>query len=442
LFIQQDAIYACYRTIDRYEANLGRIFSKDTIVRSQEKLSLRDSLLLDSILQVSRNAAKEKYVRFLAEGKLPIGFITITYNNLFNYNLYEGLKVGMGAETNRLLTKYASVGGFLTYGLKDHSFRHGTWLNIYPNGYYNFRIHLGFRDVNMEFGESEFLEKKSLLNPESYRSLLVKNMYSSQRYTFGVENRPFTALNTYLFTDLSDNYSRNSNDFLSLHPFDPIRLVRMGFQVRYSPGIELIKDPDLLIEKNIPKSDWFLTALQGVNLLGGDYQYTKVEFKGRYRYTFVRGSTTGMILRSGYISDNAPLIELFNGYGSYVSTLSFTAPFSFNTMRQNEFAASEYAAIHLRHEFGNTFYPPFQKFRPVFVFSQNIGFGYLNSRSSQRYQMNDFRKGYYESGFEINNLLKMDILSWGLGVYYRYGPYQLPTFSDNMAYKFGLYITL
>jgi hypothetical protein len=56
--------------------------------------------------------------------------------------------------------------------------------------------------------------------------------------------------------------------------------------------------------------------------------------------------------------------------------------------------------------------------------------------------MNDFRKGYYESGFEINNLLKMDILSWGLGVYYRYGPYHLPTFSDNMAYKFGLYITL
>jgi len=422
--------------------NRNIISVRDTVIPSREKLLAKDSLLLDSILHASRNAAKEKYVRFIAEGKIPIGFIDINYNNLFNYNLFEGFKIGIGAETNRLLSKYASLGGYLTYGLSDRGVRHGSWLNIYPKGYYDFRIYFGYRDINMEYGESEFLEKKFLLNPESYRSLLIKNMFSTQRYTVGLECRPVDELNAYLFSDLSDNSSRPISIFLTQHAFPLTRLARLGLQLRYSPGIELERDPDMLIEKSIPKSDWFLTTIRGVNLLGGEYSYTKIEFKGRYKFNFTEGSNTRIILRSGFISDNAPLIELFNGYGSYASAVSFIAPFSFNTMRQNEFAATQYAAVHLRHEFGHNFYSSSQKFKPVFVLSQNMGIGSLDSSTSTRYQMDDFRKGYYESGFEINNLLRMDFLSWGVGIYYRYGPYRLPAPGDNFAYKFGFYINL
>lgn len=422
--------------------NKTTISLQDTIVRSRDRLTVKDSLLLDSILNAGRNAARLKLVRFLAEGKIPVGFININYNNLFNYNPFEGFKVGIGAETNRRLTKYASLGGYLTYGLNDRSIRDGSWINIYPKGYYDFRIYFGFQDINLEYGEPEFLEKKSLLNLESYRSRLVKNMYSSKRYTAGVEFRPFNELNTYLFSDLSDNSSREVNYFLREHPFPLTRLARLGLQLRYSPGIEFIRDPDMLIEKTIPQSDWFLTAIHGMNILGGDFSYTKFEFKGRYKYHLTNGSNTRIILRSGYITDNAPLTELFNGYGSYAGAFSFVAPFSFNTMRQNEFAASQYAAIHLRHEFGHNFYSPSQKFKPIFVLSQNMGIGYLNSASSTKYQMTDFRKGYLESGFEINNLLKIEFLSWGLGVYYRYGPYRLPAAGDNFAYKFGFFINL
>lgn len=426
---------------DRY---FNKCFSsgQDTSFRFRDRLSSKDSLLLDSILKVSRNASKQKYVRLMAEGKIPVGVININYNNLFAYNLFEGLKFGIGAETNRLLTKYASLGGYVTYAPSSKGLHHGTWLNIYPNGYYDFRIYLGYRDINMEYGESEFLEKKSLLNPETYRSLLIKNMFSTKRYSLGMEYRLFNELNTYIFTDLSDNHSRPVNFFLSQHAFPSTRLTRIGLQLRYSPGIEFIRDPDLLIEKTIPGSDWFLTAIKGLDRLGGDFSYTKIEVKGRFKFDFTPVSSTRIILRSGYISNNAPLFELFNGNGSYASAVSFIAPFSFNTMRQNEFAATQYTAIHLRHEFGANFYPPSQKFRPIFVLSQNMGIGFLNSSSSTKYQMNDFRKGYFESGFEINNLLKMDFLSWGVGVYYRYGPYSLPYLSDNFAYKFGFYINL
>jgi hypothetical protein len=217
------------------------------------------------------------------------------------------------------------------------------------------------------------------------------------------------------------------------------RLARLGFQLRYSPGIEFIRDPDILIEKTIPKSDWFLTAIHGMNVLGGDFSYTKLEFKGRYKYHLTAGSLTRIILRSGYITDNAPLTQLFNGYGSYAGAFSFVAPFSFNTMHQNEFAASQYAAIHLRHEFGSNFYSPSQKFKPIFVLSQNMGIGYLNSASSAKYQMTDFRRGYLESGFEINNLLKIEFLSWGKeGETYKVENSERKYLSANYLKDYGL----
>ena len=411
---------------------------KDT----SDSLPEKDLMLIDSIVRANRQAEKLKYLRFLAEGKIPVWYFNLNYNSLLNYNLYEGIKIGIGAETNRRLSEYFAVGGYITYGLKDKSVRHGEWLDIFPAGYFDLRIHFGYKDMNLEFGEPEFLEKRSLLNPEYYRNLLIQNMYSTKRYTAGIEWRMFDQLNTYLFTDLSDNISRGNNQFLSLHTFSATRLVRMGLQLRFSPGIEFIRDPDILIEKNVPKADWFLTLTRGLDIFDGEYSYTKMEFKGRFNFGITPASNTKVILRAGYITNQTPVTELFNGYGSYVNTFSFVAPYSFSTMRQNEFAATEFSAIHIRHEVGGKLFTAHRKFRPTMVLAQNIGIGRLDAATSTKFGMNDFRKGYYESGLEINNLLRMDFLTWGVGVYYRYGPYRLHVGSDNFAYKFGFYFKL
>ena len=40
-------------------------------------------------------------------------------------------------------------------------------------------------------------------------------------------------------------------------------------------------------------------------------------------------------------------------------------------------------------------------------------------------------KGYFESGLELNQIFK----GLGLSTYYRYGAYQNPEWSDNLAVK-------
>ena len=44
-------------------------------------------------------------------------------------------------------------------------------------------------------------------------------------------------------------------------------------------------------------------------------------------------------------------------------------------------------------------------------------------------------KGYYESGLQIDNILLSSFSGIGIGIYYRYGPYSLDGFRNNLAIK-------
>jgi hypothetical protein len=394
-------------------------------------------LITDSATVADNQDRQTKVIRMMAEGKISLGYFNLDYNKFFGYNLFEGIKLGMGGETNRLLSRHFTIGGYISYGLKDKSLRHGEWVNIYPSERSNLRIHVSYKDMNLEFGGPEFLEPTSLLNPESYRNLLIKNMFSTKRYSTGLEFRPSNEMDVYLFGDLSENRSRQNTSFLLLHPFNPISLTRTGLQLRFSPGIKLKMEDGRLDEVTAPKADYFLTIIQGLTIFSGEYKYTKLELKGKFNLPFSGIGTTTIMLRGGTMTKNAPIIELFNGYGSFAGKFSLEAPYSFATMQLNEFAAANYTAFHLRHNFSAWLFPDKFKTRPAFIFAQNIGIGQLNNQYLAQYNLLDYRKGFYESGFEVNNLLRMNYLSWGVGIYYRYGPYRFSSVPDNFAYKFG-----
>jgi len=423
-------------TVNIYQQQINPPLSPSDFKNTSTQLKADSAITVENLIQ------QTKLIRFVTEGKIPLGYFNLDYNRIFGYNIYEGLKLGIGGETNRLLSKFFTFGGYISYGLKDQSVRNGEWINFYPSRSSDLRIQLSYKDVNMELGEPEFLETKTLLNPESYRYLLIKNMYATKRYSTGLEFRPFKALNYYLFGDLSENHSPQNTPYLIDHPFIPISLARAGLLLRYTPGINLQMEDGRMKEMNIPKSDYYLTIIQGLTILSGEYHYTKIEFKGKFNLPFSQLGTTTVVFRGGVMSQNAPIIELFNGYGSFASTFSLAAPYSFATMQLNEFSAANYTALHLRHDFSTLIFHEKYKTRPAFIFAQNVGFGHLNDHDKVQFNLQDYRKGFYESGIEINNLLRMAYLSWGAGIYYRYGPYQFSSIHENFAYKFGFFFKL
>jgi hypothetical protein len=197
-----------------------------------------------------------------------------------------------------------------------------------------------------------------------------------------------------------------------------------------------------LTEITTPKADYYLTIIQGFKALYGDYKYTKAELKGKFYLPFSGIGITTIMVRGGVMSQNAPIMEVFNGYGGFAGKFSLNAPFSFATMRFNEFASANFMAVHIRHDFSQWLFPEKFKTSPSFILAHNMGIGQLNDKYLSQYNLIDCRKGYFESGFEVNNLLKFGYLSWGVGIYYRYGPYQFSSVNENFAYKFGVYLNL
>ena len=396
----------------------------------------------DSAIIVFLQNKQRKMIRMMSEGKLPFGKFDLNYDRIFGYNLYEGIKLGLGMESNRNLSNYFTVGGYFSYGLKDQSIRHGEWVNIYPSGQSGFRIHLGYKDRSVEYGEPEFLENLSLLNPENFRNLLVSNMYSTKRFTTGIEYRASKELNFFLFSDQSENKAPSNSPFLLAHPFSPISLTRTGLQINYSPGRKFQTDDGQPKETATPTSDFHLTMIQGLTILNNQFQYTKIEFKGKFDFPLSNLGTTTILLRGGLMTNDAPMIEHFNGYGSYVGNFSLAAPWSFATMQLNEFASTRFAAVHVRHDFSAWMFPENNKTKPALIFAQNIGFGWLDDKYKNQFHFRDYCKGFYESGIELNNLLRIGAISWGAGIYYRYGPYRLNPIHENFAYKFGFMIKI
>jgi hypothetical protein len=396
-------------------------------------------LLADSLIRAANQKKQLKKARQLAEGKISLGWFDLDYNKILGYNLYEGFKLGLGGETNKVLSSYFSVGATFSYGSKEQSLRHAEWINLYPKGTPDLRFFLGYKAINMEFGGGEFLEPKSLFNPDNYINLLVKNMFLTSRYSSGFEFRPVHSLNVYLFGDLSKNTNRGDTPFLLEHPFNQVNLTRAGIQVRYAPGIKIPGESEQLKKIGRPGADFYLTVIQGLSIFKGNFSYTRAEFKTKFNLPCSAFGTTTIMVRGGTISASAPVFELFNGYGSFSGTFSLAAPYSFSTMHQNEFLATRYGAIHLRHNFSTWIFAQNSKIRPALIFAQNIGFGMLDAGYSNQLSLRDYKEGFYESGVEVNNLISIGYLSLGAGVYYRYGPYRYSAVADNFGFKLGVY---
>ena len=160
------------------------------------------------------------------------------------------------------------------------------------------------------------------------------------------------------------------------------------------------------------------------------------------KFMLTPSGPTHITIKAGDVTGDVPYPELFNGNGSYTSAFTLLAPYSFATMRMNEFTATQYASVFIRQSLGKLFMHGNTGFHPEILVVQHAGIGKLDNKYRNAYQPSpaDFRKGYFESGLEIDNLLSSGLLSYGLGVYYRYGPYALPTASDNWAFKIGMFL--
>jgi len=430
-FKQNDSIWQKYR-IDS--------------LSNQEK---RTYVVLDSIGEKHKLDLKLKLLKTLTTGYIPIHFINFDPFGLLNFNVYEGYRPGLRVKTNDKLSSLFSVGGFGAYGFKDEKWKYGGSLNF--NVAPRQELKLGFdykNDVEESSGYKFFEEKEGMNSTEYYRYFFIKDMTYNESYSTTLEFRTFKRWKVNFYArqstrwNTSDYFFSNKNDYDE--PSVKYNFQEAGIQLKFAPNESKAFVAGELFSSNPYSSPvLYLNFIKGFKSVNSDFDYSKVEAKLKISFLTKAFGRTNLQLIGGKVIGDLPYFMLYNGHGSYYNNFDVETANSFATMRLNEFLSDEFFSIHFRQDFGSLLFKA-EKFRPELVLTTSIGFGQLEKPElHNNLNFRTMENGYYESGLMINYLLKqLKFIGYGIGVFYRYGPYSYSNNSDNFAYKLTLMFKL
>jgi hypothetical protein len=407
---------------------------------------LRTYAFLDSIGKEANFDRIANTFENLMNGRIPYKFIDIDLDRIIKYNPYQGLYLGLGIHTNDKLSRYFKVGGYWGYGFGDKSAKYGGDFSFVINRRHEVTWGAQYYYDLLETGGVRFFDdKENFLTGDNWRSFLVTKMNPSRNlsttlgfrllrdFKFGLGFKVITK-------EASDDY-RYAITAESQGPVvaqDEFRFTEFSAGFRFGFREEFIVTKRNRISMGTKYPVLWLEYTRGLDgFLDGEYDYNRIDAKVEKSFYMKYLGKTSLVFKGGFIDKAIPATDLFNGNGSYRFFTIF-APYSFATMRMNEFLSDRYVALYFTHNFGKLL-KRWEKFQPEFLISTHATFGWLeHDENHLNINYKTLEKGYYESGFLINNLLNLRIYSLGFGAYYRWGPYSYPMFKDNIALKVSI----
>jgi flagellin-like hook-associated protein FlgL len=403
---------------------------------------LRTYEMLDSLGEKEHFDRKLKFVSALTTGKLPIGPVDLLLARLFNYNDYEGLRLGAGLSTNDRVTKYASLGGYFAYGFKDRNWKYGGDLTIKPLYGRDLQLKLSYENDVSETGGVGFEGASKTFGTDSYRMFFVDRMDRIERYAGQVMLRAGSSLKLWVGTeralrvnDIGYRYVVPVNDAVELQRNDFLTGA-VTFDMRWAFHERLARLPDRELSLGTKFPVVYVHAMRAVKgLWEGEWDTWRVDAMVEKTFKIRLLGELSLQLMGGMADAEAPMPFLYNLRGINDPHFPVAGSNVFETMRPNEFLADRYVSFHLKHSFGALLVRT-KHFRPRPAIVSSVAFGDLSHpENHQGLDFKPLRDGYFESGLQVDNLLKFGFASFGVGAYYRYGPYALPDPGDNIAVK-------
>lgn len=401
--------------------------------KEQNTYAFYDSLGAPRDLQRLLIVGEGLYLR-----RIPLYVVDISIPYLLTANDVEGLRPGLGLVTDPRVSKRIRLGGHTGFGTKDERWKWGAFGEALLIPSAELWAHVGYTDDVVETGRTGRVAfDRYQHSSEWLRKLRIQRMDWVERWSYALRFRAARNLN------IQVNYSRSDNTVSDGYRFEGQPDAHFGYEeigvgFRWDYGMRYLR----FYREKIPLGTTYPTlwvqATQGLDGNLGEFNYLKLESKVNWSKSVVGWGTTNLQLAGGWIDRSVPYFQAFNAKGS--ERVLTVAHNSFETMGYNEFLATRYLNFHFSHDFGwlYSFFNP--GFRPRFEVAQNIGFGSLISPEDHSgVPIRSYEKGYYESGVLVNNLLSFNSLlikvGFGVGLYYRYGPYQKEEASDNLFIK-------
>ena len=381
----------------------------------------------------------------IGNGFFPTKLWNFDLRYLIKFNQYEGFRTGLGGVTNDEFAKKFRIDSYGVYGFRDDRFKYkiggGYLLSEKNKGWLN----VSYTDDLMESGSSNFLTDGrtfSFFEPRLLNiSLFHKHVTSAISYEHEVNPKLITETEIAI-SNISPTY--NYDYLLDNTAYNTFETSIAKIAVQWNPFVEydVVDGKKENIVDGYPKLT-LQYSKSFKSVLNSDFNFSKLDFRVIHKINHNKDSHTIGTFSLGLAHGDAPLTHLYHAYPNNINKETILSRFSvaginsFETMYFNEFFSDRFATLVLKH-----YVKPFRisnYFKPQLVLITRYAVGNMNSISKhQNVTFGTLKKGYTESGIELNKLL----LGFGLSFTYRYGAYHLPVEEDNIALKFTFNITL
>ncbi len=412
----------------------------DTLTAQEEKTYQ----VIDSIGKAENFDKKLGGLEAILTGKLKWGVVDLDLNRFVNYNNYEGFRLGAGFHTNQHFSKWFSIGGYGAYGFKDKEEKYGgdaTFLleknnNIAINFSYDKDVAepgvVGFRDYKVPFISSGGTRVLYLDRMNNYEKMQARLSFRTLRYlkTYAfVNQQKVEVTDNYYFVKQIDNstFIRDRNYLFN----------EVGVELRYAYKEKILKTLSNSYRTATKYPILYAKIERGINQYEGEYAYTRYTFRTEKKFNTRNFGQPYFRVEVGYTDGKVPqhLLNHPIGVNRTDDFLLLSTENAFETMLPYEFLSNQYVHFHFRHSFKGLLLK-IKKFQPEFVITTSAGVGSLDhAELHQGVVFNTMEKGFYESGLIINNIFKLNSTTFGVGGFYRYGPYAFDKTSDNFAVK-------
>lgn len=372
----------------------------------------------------------------LLNGQIKIGVVDFAVDEIVNYNLYEGFRVGLKAKLNENFSPYFSPDYTFAYGFKDDKWKYRIGLDIKTTLEKDSYFRIDYYDDVTASGEFYRRLWNFKMRTANYGNNLNNDRYYHYRgasvsylndvtngltLVFAARTNLEEAMFDYSFRDRSSSF----NNFNTL------------FTLKYSPNSTNIMTPQgkSLIDQKYP--ELYFNYEQSYKALSGDFNYTRFDALFVHNFKTMLG-TTGFRLYGGMVIGDAPIWKNFtmNGLASPRRDFNFnlTSFLGFATLEGGKYYNDRFVAYYFTHKLP-WYFKSFGQNISSFDFVLRGTIGNMEHPEYHQFKFKPLDHLYQEVGLEWNNFLST---YFNLGLFYRVGYYTTPNFKQNFAVQFKL----
>ena len=385
----------------------------------------------------------------LSSGRIPLGPVDLIPNRILRVNRFESVGLGLGLSSNDKLSDFFRVEGYFRYGFRDDRWKYGGGAEFRLDKKYDSKLLFYYSQDISEPGKTLLPKINSFSSAGNiFRNFLADRMDEVERYSVEFSQMPLKGVRLGIFGSVENR--RNVLNYGSGVPSDNFPQVfsatETGIDFRYVGGESVSRIGNNLVSWAMSYPIISIRASKAIpDAFGGNVDFWNTEFKFQHQWSSGNSLNQFHLSAHGIWGDNLPISYLNTGYGINVgqrNALDFALSFPgyLQTMFLYEFLSDRSMHASYSHQTGPLFYKKAGKaiFAPQLKFHQSFAIGTLTN--PEFYDFVEFmtmEKGYLESGIELNNILKQksgfQYRGWGIGAFYRYGPYANPTFRKNLT---------